>query len=154
MSWFSDNVIETILVIGILLLIVEILVLGFGTFFLFFAGLAAVSTSALMWIGVIPETFIATLLSVAAFSAIYAALLWKKLNELQSDVDNTHASSDLVGHSFILTEDVKSGLPQHERATYEFSGIEWRLDAQQDLPTGTLVEVIQADVGKLIIKAK
>jgi membrane protein implicated in regulation of membrane protease activity len=154
MDWFADNLIETVLIIGIIILIIEVLVLGFGTFFLFFAGLGAVSTAVLMWVNLIPETLLSAILSSAVFSAIYAALLWKQLAKLQKNVDTTRASSDLVGHSFVLSESISVNTPQAEKPTYQFSGIQWQLDAQQDIAAGTLVEVIQVDVGQLLLQAK
>lgn len=154
MDWFANNLIETILIIGVVLLIVEIVVLGFSTFFLFFAGLAAISTAAIMWLGLIPETFPWTLISIAVFTVVFAALLWKRLSSLQNKVDHKRADSDLIGYSFILPENVDAGLPVQEKPLYQYSGINWRLDAHENIAKGTLVEVIQADVGLLLVKAK
>jgi membrane protein implicated in regulation of membrane protease activity len=154
MQWIIENIVEVILIIGVVLLIVEVAVLGFSTFFLFFAGLAAVSTALIMWAGLVPETWLYALFSTAVFTLIYAALLWKRLSAMQQDVDTTRAKSDLIGHSFVLPEDVIVTKPLQEKPVYQFSGIDWRLDAQNDLVAGTIVEVKQADVGVLIIDAK
>jgi membrane protein implicated in regulation of membrane protease activity len=154
MEWFANNLIETILIVGIALLIIEIVVLGFSTFYLFFAGIAAIATSAIMWLGLIPETLPWTLISVSVFTAVFAVLLWKRLYNLQNTVDHKRADSDLIGHTFVLTEDVQAALPMKDKPLYQYSGINWYLDAHDDLAKGTLVEVIQADVGLLLIKAK
>jgi membrane protein implicated in regulation of membrane protease activity len=154
MEWFANNLIETILIIGIVLLIIEIVVLGFSTFFLFFAGLAAVATALIMWVGLIPETVSWALVSTAVFTAVFAALLWRRLYTLQNSVDHKRADSDLIGHSFILSEDVEALLPLNQKPLYQYSGINWHLDALEDIAKGTRVEVIQADVGTLLIKAK
>lgn len=154
MEWFANNLIETILIIGVVLLIIEIVVLGFSTFFLFFAGLAAIATALIMWVGLIPETFPWTLISISVFTAVFAVLLWKRLAGLQNNVDHKRADSDLVGHSFVLTVDVEAALPMKEKPQYEYSGIHWHLSSHEDLTKGTLVEVVQADVGSLLIKAK
>jgi hypothetical protein len=154
MEWAASNLIETILIIGIVLLIVEIVVLGFSTFFLFFAGLAALATALIMWIGLIPETLHWTLISISFFTVIFAALLWKKLSKLQNKVDHKRADSDLIGHTFVLSEDVEAALPMKDKPQYQYSGINWHLNAHEDLSKGTLVEVIQANVGSLVIKAK
>lgn len=154
MEWFANNLIETILIIGLVLLIVEVVVLGFGTFFLFFAGLAAVTTALIMWLGLIPETYLWSLASTSAFSIVFAVLLWKRLAHMQKNVDRKRADSDLIGHTFVLLEDVEASLPMSQKPNYQFSGISWHLNAHVDLTKGTLVEVIQADVGSLLIKAK
>jgi membrane protein implicated in regulation of membrane protease activity len=154
MELFANNLIETILIIGVLLLIVEVVVLGFSTFFLTFTGLAAIATALIMWLGLIPETFPYAISSVAIFTIVFAALLWKRLSKLQNTVDHTRAHSDLVGHTFVLPENVEAALPMKDKPKYQFSGITWYLSAHKDLSKGTLVEVVQADVGSLLIKAK
>lgn len=154
MEWFANNLIETILIIGVVLLIIEIVVLGFSTFFLFFAGLAAIATAAIMWVGLIPETVSWALISTAVFTAVFAALLWRRLYSLQNSVDHKRADSDLIGHTFILSENVEAALPLKEKPLYQYSGVNWYLDALEDIAKGTRVEVVQADVGTLLIKAK
>jgi membrane protein implicated in regulation of membrane protease activity len=138
MELFANNLIETILIIGVILLIVEVVVLGFSTFFLTFTGLAAIATAIIMWAGLIPETYAWT----------------TKLAKLQNTVDYRRADSDLVGHSFVLPENVEAALPMKEKPKYQFSGISWYLNAHEDLVKGTLVEVVKADVGSLLIRAK
>jgi membrane protein implicated in regulation of membrane protease activity len=41
-----------------------------------------------------------------------------------------------------------------EKPKYQFSGITWYLNAHENLVKGTVVEVVQADVGSLLIRAK
>lgn len=154
MGWFANNIIETMLIIGIILLIIEVVVLGFSTFFLFFTGLAAIATAIVMWFGLLPETFLYGVFSVAAFTALFAVLLWKTLSNLQKDVDNTRAQSDLIGHSFVLPSDVNAIAAPAQQPDYLFSGVSWKLDAHQDIAKGTLVEVVQVDVGVLLIQQK
>jgi membrane protein implicated in regulation of membrane protease activity len=154
MEWFANNLIETILIIGVVLLIIEIVVLGFSTFFLFFTGLAALATAAIMWAGLIPETYLWSLASISVFTLVFAILLWKRLANMQKDVDHKRADSDLIGHTFVLLEDVEAALPMGQKPYYQFSGISWHLNTHEDLTKGTVVEVIQADVGSLLIKAK
>ncbi|MFT6087874.1 MAG: hypothetical protein ACJAWT_002191 [Glaciecola sp.] len=154
MELFANNLIETILIIGVLLLILEVVVLGFSTFFLTFTGLAAVATALIMWLGLIPETFPWTISSIAVFTIVFAALLWKRLSKLQNTVDYKRADSDLIGHTFVLPENIEAALPMKEKPKYQFSGITWYLNAHENLVKGTVVEVVQADVGSLLIRAK
>lgn len=154
MEWFANNLIETILIVGVVLLIVEIVVLGFSTFFLFFAGLAAIATALIMWIGLIPETFLWSLIAISVFTIVFTVLLWKRLSNLQKNVDHKRADSDLVGHTFVLSQDVEATLPMEQKPQYQYSGISWYLNSHENLSKGTLVVVVQADVGSLLIKAK
>lgn len=149
MEWAFNNLAETLLIIGIALLVIEIVVLGFSTFVLFFVGAAAVVTSGLLYIGLIPDSMLAALLCTAIITAISAALLWKPLKSMQSKVDTTKAKGDLVGHRFILVEDVAPEMTP----IYRYSGIDWKLKASELLVAGTKVEVTEADVGVFYIKA-
>lgn len=149
MEWAFNNLAETLLIIGIALLAIEIVVLGFSTFVLFFVGAAAVVTSGLLYIGLIPDSMLAALLCTAIITAISAALLWKPLKNMQAKVDTTKAKGDLVGHRFILVEDVAPEMTP----IYRYSGIDWKLKANEHLVSGTKVEVTEADVGVFYIKA-
>ena len=149
MGWASDNLAEVLLVLGILLLALEVVVLGFSTFVLFFVGCAAVLTAGLLYAGIIPDTMLAAMFSTGLLTALSAVLLWKPLKSIQTDVDTTKVKSDLVGHKFVLVEDVAPELTPN----YHYSGINWKLIARENLVAGTQVEVIQVDVGKFHIKA-
>jgi membrane protein implicated in regulation of membrane protease activity len=149
MDWAINNLAESLLILGILLLVIEVAVFGFSTFVLFFVGCGAVVTAGLLYVGIIPDTWMAAMFSTGLLTALSAVFLWKLLKNMQSNVDTTKAKSDLVGHSFVLGEDVSPGL----MPTYYYSGINWKLKASEHLVTGTQVEVIQADVGVFHIKA-
>ena len=149
MDWAFNNLAESLLILGILLLVIEIAVLGFSTFVLFFVGCAAVISAGLLYVGIIPDTLLAALLSTAILTALSALLLWKPLKNMQTKVDTTKAKGDLVGHSFILVEDVAPELTPE----YRYSGIDWKLKASEHLVAGTQVEVIEAEVGVFHIRA-
>ncbi|MFT4807916.1 MAG: hypothetical protein ACI9LX_001239 [Paraglaciecola sp.] len=53
-----------------------------------------------------PYTLLAAMLSTGILTALSAVLLWKLLKNMQSQVDTTKAKGDLVGHRFVLVEDV------------------------------------------------
>jgi membrane protein implicated in regulation of membrane protease activity len=149
MDWAINNSAESLLILGILLLVIEVAVLGFSTFVLFFVGCAAVVTAGLLYVGIIPDTWLSAMFSTGVLTALSAVLLWKPLKNMQTKVDTTKAKGDLVGHSFILVEDVAPELTP----LYHYSGIDWKLNASEHLVAGTQVEVIQADVGVFHIKA-
>ena len=55
MNWINDNLSESLIIVGLALLVIEVVVLGFSTFVLFFVGLAAVVAGGLMAVGVVPH---------------------------------------------------------------------------------------------------
>ena len=150
MNWINDNLSESLIIAGLTLLVIEVLVLGFSTFVLFFVGLAAVVAGGLMAFGVVPDSMLSALSSVGVLTALLAMLLWRPLKSVQGKVESKKVTSDLVGHSFILTEAVSMS----KNPAYRYSGIEWNLSSEQELSAGTLVEVTGVAVGKFIIQAK
>jgi len=150
MEWLIASLSGILLFLGIALLAVEILVFAFSSFILFFVGLACLITGLLMVLGLLPLSLTVAFASVAILSGLLAVLSWKPLKDMQSHVDHTPASGDLVGHSFILTGDVAPG----QTINYRYSGIEWRVKSDQVLPAGTEVEVAVANVGEFTVKPK
>jgi membrane protein implicated in regulation of membrane protease activity len=150
MDWAFNNLAESLLILGILLLVIEVAVLGFSTFVLFFVGCAAVVTAGLLYVGIIPDSWLSAMFSTGLLTGLSAVLLWKPLKNMQTQVDTTKVKGDLVGHSFILVEDVAPEL----NPEYHYSGIDWKLKANEYLVAGTQVEVTQVDVGVFHIKAR
>lgn len=150
MDWFSANLAETFLIIGLVLLGIEILVLGFSTFVLFFVGISAIFTAALIFSDSIPNTWLSALSALAVSTCVSALLLWKSLKKIQSKVDNTRAASDLVGYRFLLVDDVA---PEKE-PIHHYSGIAWKLRSREPIKAGTWVEVVQADVGVFVVRPR
>ena len=150
MTFLQENLIEALLIIGLILLAIEILVLGFSTFFLFFVGVAALVSAGLMYIEVIPVTFLSALLSVAAFTAFAAVILWRPLKQLQQQVDSGEVEQDFIGHSFVLDSDIDV----HQPGAHRYSGIEWTVTCDEAISAGTEVVVTRAEVGKLRVQPK
>ena len=150
MNWISNNLAEILIMAGLALLVIEVVVLGFSTFVLFFVGLAAVAAGGLMTVGVIPESMLSALSSVGILTALLAVLLWRPLKSMQGNVERKKVTSDLVGHSFTLNEAVSLT----KNPVYRYSGIDWNLSSEQELSAGTLVEVTGVAVGKFIVQAK
>lgn len=150
MSWISENLAESFLILGLFLLGIEILVLGFSTFVLFFVGISAVLTAALLYSESIPNTWLSALSALAITTFLSALLLWKSLKKFQSKVDNTRAASDLVGYRFILVDDISSDA----QAIHHYSGIAWKLRSKEPIKSGTWVEVTQADVGEFTVRPR
>jgi membrane protein implicated in regulation of membrane protease activity len=150
MDWVSNNLAESLIIVGLALLVIEVVVLGFSTFVLFFVGLAAVITGGLMSTGVLPDSMLSALSSIGVLTALLAIFLWRPLKSMQNNVERKKVTSDLVGHSFILNDAVSMS----SNPVYRYSGIDWQLSSENELSVGTLVEVTGVAVGKFIIQAK
>ena len=146
----SNNLSEILIMDGLALLAIEVVVLGFSTFVLFFVVLEAVVVGGLMTFGILPESMLSALSSVGVLTALLAILLWRPLKSMQGNVERKKVTSDLVGHSFILEEAVS----MTKNPAYSYSGIQWKLSSEQELSAGTLVEVTGVAVGKFIVQAK
>jgi membrane protein implicated in regulation of membrane protease activity len=150
MNWFSNNLSESLIMAGLALLVLEVVVLGFSTFVLFFVGLAAVLAGGLMTVGVVPDSMLSALSSMGVLTALLAILLWRPLKSMQGNVESKKVTSDLVGHSFVLNEAVS----MTNNPAYRYSGIDWNLSSEKELSAGTLVEVTGVAVGKFTVQAK
>ncbi len=149
MNFFAENLAQSLLVVGLILLVIEVAVLGFSTFFLFFAGIGAVLTSVLLYVNMIPYTMLSALMSTGILTLIAALVLWRPLKSMQANVSVKKAQGDLVGHQFILKDTVSPT----ESPTHQYSGVQWHLVSEETIEAGTRVEVIEAQVGIFHIKA-
>ncbi len=149
-----DISLPTVLVVtGVILGFLEFAVFGFSTVFLIFVALGCLLTSLLMYIGLLPQTFLVAALSVAVFSAVAAALLWKPIKKLQSSQQNPEDQPNVFsGLKFKLINEFSPG----ETFVHRYSGIDWQiLKTEEDgevWPAGTEVEVIKTEVGKFWVK--
>ncbi|WP_339719389.1 NfeD family protein [Marinomonas primoryensis] len=149
MDFFTNNLAQSLFVVGLILLVVEVTVLGFSTFVLFFVGLAAMVTGALLYLGILPDNVLSAMFSMGVLTLLAALLLWKPLKRMQSKVSSKKIKSDFIDHRFILKETVSpTQSPKHH-----YSGVEWALISDESIAAGTKVEVTEAEVGKLHIKA-
>lgn len=147
MEYFLAHLAQSFIVLGLILLAIEILVLGFSTFVLFFIGVGAIATGALIALGVIPETFLNSLLITAIISAAVALISWKPMKKMQNKVELKQVKNDMVGHQFVLTEDLLIG----QTVTHRYSGINWQVKAKEQLSAGTEVKIIGVEVGLLTV---
>ena len=148
MDLISNHLIESLIIFGLVLLSIEILVLGFSTFVLFFLGLAALLTALLIWAQFIPETLMSAVFTMAIITTMDALLLWKPLKNMQKKVDKKVAESDLIGHSFTLETDIGP----NRSGNYHYSGINWKLKSSNEISAGTQVKVVRTEVGAFYIE--
>lgn len=146
--WIFDNTAQILMALGIMMAVVDIVVLGFATFFLTLIGLAVLTTGVLLNFGVMTDSWANILISVAVLSAIYTALLWKPLSRLQQDTKPQEVKSDIIGHQFHLETDVTASQP----GMYLYSGVNWKIEADEELTAGAKVEVTQVQVGVMRVK--
>ncbi|QTH73645.1 NfeD family protein [Pseudoalteromonas xiamenensis] len=144
MSWFTENLWESIAIIGIVALCIEILVFGFATFILLFLGLSCLISALSMYLGLVNESWEVALTFNAVVTVVLALLLWKPLERMQNKQDLTAVKSDFANIEFQLVEDVE---PNSDNVTFSYSGISWKLKSTQPLLKGQFVRVTKKDVG-------
>lgn len=149
MTWLTDNIIALLIIVGIVLLAIEVGVLGFSVFLLFFVGLACIGTGLLMALG-LPQTLSFAFGSVAVFSLVFAVALWKPLKKMQNNGIAKDVKGDFIGHSFVLEKD----LAVNGHGKHRHSGVDWKVRSDVPLKAGTLVEVTKVEVGELTVAAK
>ena len=143
MDWLSDNLASTLAVIGLLLLAIEIAVLGFATFVLLFVGIAALITSGLFYLNILPATYLNATFAVSIITVLSAAVLYRPFKKLQNQVEEKPVTSDLIGIRFTLSEDVGPG----KSTTHAYSGVQWTIKSVQAINSGTDVIVVRVETG-------
>ncbi|NMF47633.1 NfeD family protein [Pseudoalteromonas arctica] len=150
MDFITQNLPQTLMVLGIVALIIEVAVLGLSTFILLFFGLSLFLTGLLMSFGILPDSLTTALWSNTVVTAGLAVALWKPLKQMQNRVDKKQVNSDFAELTFVLTSDVtEQGL-----TTHQYSGISWKLKSEQSINAGTEVLVTKKEVGVMWVKPK
>lgn len=148
MDWIYTNATTVMLVSGLLLLIIEVAVLGFATFVLFFVGLSALITAGIFYTGLLEATYINAFISCAVFTAITALVLYKPLKQMQQQVEKKTVTGDFTGLRFRVSDAIAPDAP----GMYKYSGIVWSVKCQEPIAPGTEVEVTNAEVGVFHVK--
>lgn len=155
MEFFLNNQAAIWLGLGFLLLAIEIAAFGLSTGVLLFGSIGAIITGTLLWLGIIPDYFIAAVACFALSSAAATALLWRPLKHLQNNGTElgNDRSSDIIGHTFTLGGDVNRTL----HAQQKYSGINWRVEPSTELKdpaikAGTQVAVTAVSVGVFFVQ--
>lgn len=146
---FFENTAQMLMAAGVLLAVIDIVFLGFATFFLTLIGLATLTTGLLLQFGIISDTWTVISLCIAVLSAVYSAILWKPLSNLQKTEPKHNVHSDLFGHQFRLETPVSPTQP----GSYQYSGITWKIESDESLLAGDKVEVTDIQVGLMTVKS-
>ncbi|MFY8274900.1 NfeD family protein [Pseudoalteromonas sp. SSDWG2] len=150
MEFITNNLAETLMILGVVALIIEVAVLGMSTFILLFLGLSLLATGMLMNFSLLHSTVTTALWSNTLVTAILSVVLWKPLKRMQEQRDSGEVNSDFAELSFVLSNDVdEQGL-----TTHAYSGIEWKLKSKHPLTAGTKVKVVKKDVGVMWVEAQ
>lgn len=142
--------------LGLLLLIVELLFLGFGTIVLLFAGIGALITGGLMAAGILPEGWVAPVASFSIMTTVTTAALWRPMKRLQENsTPQSEQKSDFDGLEFVLQQDASLTQP----GKYRYSGVDWRVEPDADnsnetFNKGDQVVVTSVDVGVFRVRKK
>jgi len=156
LEYINNNLSGFWIALGFALLAAEVLLFGFSTIILLFAGLGALTAGLLMSAGIIPETWIAGTACFGIATGISGAVLWKPLMSMQNRAASEQKpTSDFVGLEFVLTGDISTTTP----GSYRYSGVEWRVevDSSSDVNTiakGERVVVTRVEVGLLSVVKK
>tara|TARA_R110001583_G_scaffold8007_2_gene39128 strand:+ start:7068 stop:7523 length:456 start_codon:yes stop_codon:yes gene_type:complete len=148
MEYIFSHLAQTLIVVGLILLAIEVLVLGFSTFVLFFIGIGTIITGILMLFGLLPATWLNSLLATAIISTIVALVSWQPLKRMQNKVESKQINNDMIGHHFVLSTDLLVG----KTVIHRYSGIDWQVKAKQPLTAGTEVKIIAMEVGILTVE--
>ena len=143
-----SNISQTLLVLGLLALIIEVLILGCSTLVLLFFGIAMLLTSGLIYIGIIDANWISTLSTLAIITLLLTIALWKPFKKLQNKPAKTDVNTDFAVITFKLEKDL---LPS-ERYTFNYSGIQWLIKSETTIAKGVTVKVVKKEVGVLWVE--
>ena len=139
---------------GFAMLAAEVLLFGFTTIILLFAGLGALITGLMMMFGLLPETWIAGTSSFGICTGLVSTLLWRPLKKLQDNhTPARKPSSDLIGLEFVLQQDISATQP----GTHRYSGVDWKVELDRTAGTETIsagqrVAVTSLDAGIFRVK--
>lgn len=147
--WFFSDAAQALMAVGLFLAVIDMLVFGFATFFLTLLGLAMLTSGALMYFGILSSDTSTILISVAVLSAIFGVVLWKPLKGLQNNKENNDLHTDLTGMTFVLEQDISPAEP----GKHHYSGLDWKVQSTEELSKGTEVQVIELQVGVMMVKA-
>jgi membrane protein implicated in regulation of membrane protease activity len=150
MEWLDNNIPLLLVVLGIAFLAIEVGVLGFSVFILFFLGLASIATGLLMVIGLLPQTLVAAFGGVAVLGLGFALALWKPLRNMQNSGARVEVKGDFIGYHFVLA----GNCGPNDYSVHRMSGVDWNVRSEAPLAAGTEVEVIRVEVGLLTVRPR
>lgn len=110
------------LVLGVGLLVVELLVFQFTTFWLFFVGLGALAAALFAWL-VADASYLATTMVFLLASAIVTAVFYRPLRNMQKQPSGIE-DNNAIGHSVTVTKSISADQP----GEVTWSGSNWQAE--------------------------
>ena len=149
-DFFANYLAESLIVVGLILLTIEVIILGFSTFILFFVGISLILTGTAVWLTILPPTWTSIFVANAIITTVLAVGLWQPLKRIQNKTETKTVKNDFVGVTFFVEQEInRQGLYQHK-----YSGIDWQVKSEELIVANTEVQVVKADVGVLWVKPK
>ena len=133
MDLLLSNPALSLIAIGFFLLAIEVVVLGFSTFILFFVGVSLILTGGLVYLDIVGSSVFEVAVANGVLIPLLAILLWKPMRNYQNEVDNTPVVNDMVGCIFVLSVPISVGVP----IKYRYSGLLWDVVSKEDISVGT-----------------
>lgn len=143
-----SNIPQTLVTLGLLALIIEVLILGCSTLVLLFFGVAMLLTSGLIYIGLIDANWLSTISTLAIITLLLTIALWKPLKKLQNKSAQTEINSDFATIQFELEEDLLPSTVYN----FNYSGIQWNVKSTSPIDKGIIVKVVKKEVGILWVE--
>lgn len=143
-----SNIPQTLVTLGLLALIIEVLILGCSTLVLLFFGVAMLLTSGLIYIGLIDANWLSTISTLAIITLLLTIALWKPLKKSQNKSAQTEINSDFATIQFELEKDLLPSTLYH----FNYSGIQWNIKSTSAIDKGVIVKVVKKEVGILWVE--
>lgn len=137
-----ENMYQYLVFAGIAMLAVEVVLLGFATFFLFFLGLSLVVSGVLVYFYIL-DSWTAIVLTNAVLTAVFAVLMWKPLKQFQQTKGIKQVKTDFDGLEFSIEQEIT----EKGNSSYSYSGISWQLKSADPIAANTKVKVTKVEVG-------
>jgi len=133
--------------IGIILIIIDILILGWSTLFFTFFGCGCLVVAGLAYfdweyVVTIPQK----LMWISSIAVLLGVLFWRVVKRKSSS--DPEPSNGLVGVTFVLSDDVSANTESFTR----FSGVIWKVKSKYDIKMGSTVMINKCEVGRLFIE--
>lgn len=154
LTFLQGHQVEFWIALGALTLIIELTVLGAGSFVLLFMGLGALATGALIAGGLLPELWVAGAGAFGGLSCFFGVALWRPLRRFsEGEKPPPGQSSDFLGLRFRLPEPLVAG----GSVSIRYSGVTWELvspdlEANESLDQGLEVTVVGVEPGRFMVE--
>lgn len=139
------------LILGVVLLVIELLVFQFSTFWLFFLGVGALVAAAFAWV-VGGATLLTTTAVFVVVSAAITALLYMPMRRWQS-APGSISDNNAIGQKVL----VKSRITSTEAGTVTWSGSDWQAELPEGsdsiLEAGQTARVVEVEGIRLIVQS-